>query len=95
MTEVTQYTFSYKEIAEVLIEHQDIHEGIWGIIVEFGIHAANIGPSDDSLLPTALIPILKIGLQKSPKETSLAVDASKINPISSKQEKKIIHRKKT
>lgn len=80
MAEPERYVFSYKEVAEALIKQQDLHEGIWGIYVEFGIGAANAGPSEDQLLPTAIVPIVKMGLQKMPKDNVLAADAAIVNP---------------
>ena len=37
MPETPQIIFSFKEIAEMLVKQQDIHEGLWGIYAEFGI----------------------------------------------------------
>lgn len=80
MAEVTQYLFSFKEIAEALVKRQGIHEGIWGVYMEFGIQGLNAGPDEDSLLPSALVPVRKLGLQRFPKENALSVDAAKVNP---------------
>jgi len=80
MPEANQYTFTFKEIAEVLVKKQDVHEGLWGIYIKFGIQAANAGPSDDQLAPTAVIPILQVGIQRFDKENNLTVDAAKVNP---------------
>jgi len=82
MAEVTRYTFDYKEVAEALIKKQGIHEGLWGIYMEFGIVAGNIptGPSEQALLPAAIVPVVKIGIQRFDKPSSLTVDATEINP---------------
>jgi hypothetical protein len=80
MAEATQITFKHREIVEMLIKNQNIHEGIWGLFVRFGLGASNIGPSDDQLQPAAIIPVLEIGLQKFEKESNIAVDAAKVNP---------------
>jgi hypothetical protein len=80
MAEINQYVFSFKEIVEALIRKQGIHEGIWGIYVEFGLSAINAGPSPDQILPTALIPVQKIGIQRLPNESNIALDAAKVNP---------------
>ena len=79
MAEASQITFSFKEIAELLIKRQRIHEGIWGIYVKFGIGAMNMGPTEDEVRPTAIVPILELGLQKFDKESNLTVDALKVN----------------
>lgn len=75
----------HKQVVEALIRHHDLHEGIWGLFVRFGISASNVGPDESSMMPAAIIPVLEIGLQKFAKETNLSVDAAKVNP---KQENK-------
>lgn len=80
MAEASQITFSFKEIAEMLVKRQGLHEGIWGIFVKFGMGASNVGPNEDSLQPAAIVPILELGLQKFEKENNLSVDAAKVNP---------------
>ena len=81
MPETSQYTFSFKEIVTALVKAQDIHEGIWGLFVNFGLNASNVGPTESELRPAAMVPLLALGLQKFPKETNLSVDAAKVNPI--------------
>lgn len=78
--EVTRFTFSHKELVQVLIKHQGLHEGLWMLYVEFGLGAINAGPSDDELLPSAVVPVKTIGIQKGEKENNLTVDAAKVNP---------------
>jgi hypothetical protein len=80
MPETNQLVFSFKEIVTALIKAQDIHEGIWGLFVNFGLGANNVGPNENELKPTAMIPILAMGLQRFDKETGLSVDAAKVNP---------------
>jgi hypothetical protein len=80
MPETSQLTFSFKEIVTALIKAQDIHEGIWGLFVNFGLTAQNVGPNENELRPAAMIPILQLGLLKFEKETNLSVDAAKVNP---------------
>ncbi|MBI1954796.1 MAG: hypothetical protein HYS38_00210 [Acidobacteria bacterium] len=80
MAETGQYIFTFKEVVEALLKKQGIHDGIWGLYVKFGIKAVNIGESDESIRPSAIIPILEMGLQKFEKDTNLSVDASKVNP---------------
>jgi hypothetical protein len=80
MAETKQIAFTHKEVVEALLKQQGIHEGIWSLYVEFGLGAVNVGASEDSLLPAAVIPVLKIGLQKADKVNSLSVDAARVNP---------------
>jgi hypothetical protein len=80
MPETGQIAFTYKEVVEALLKTQDIHEGIWGLFVRFGLGASNIGPTDTEVQPAAIVPIVQIGLQRMEKESNIAVDAAKVNP---------------
>ena len=76
-----QVTFSHKEVAAALIRYNDIHEGLWGLYVEFGLAGANIGPGPEGEMhPAAIVPILKIGLRRFDKPSNLTADASEVNP---------------
>ncbi|MHB8629950.1 MAG: hypothetical protein ACYDBJ_27265 [Aggregatilineales bacterium] len=87
MPETKMIAFSYKEVAEALLKGQDIHEGLWGVYIEFGIGAANVAQtSADSIVPAAIVPVVKIGLQRFTEPNNLTVDAATVNPI--KQSKK-------
>jgi hypothetical protein len=79
MPEIGQIVFSYKEVVTALLKAQGIHEGKWALFVRFGLNAANIGESDANLRPTAVIPILELGLQKAEKDTNISVDAAVVN----------------
>jgi hypothetical protein len=81
MPEATQYIYPFKELAEMMIKKQDLHEGLWAIYVKFGIQAANIGFGGEDYMPTAMVPILEIGIQKQDKPSSLTVNAAEVNPI--------------
>jgi hypothetical protein len=87
MSEAINYVFSHKEIAELLIKKQDIHEGHWSIYIEFGLAAANIAssPEDPNLLPSAIVPVKRIGIQKLDQPNQLSVDAAHVNPIKPKR----------
>jgi hypothetical protein len=80
MAEADRYWFTHQEVATALIKQQGIREGIWALSVEFGLVAVNAGQNDDSLAPTALIPVKRIGLVKVEERSSLSVDASEVNP---------------
>ncbi len=89
MAQAQNYIFSFQEIAEALIKRQDIHEGLWGIYFEFGLTAANLGkePMSKDLVPAAIIPVVKVGIQRFKAENNLTVDASKVNPRKAKKRK--------
>ena len=80
MPETQNITFTHKEIVEALLKDQGITEGLWGIYIEFGIAAGNVGSDKDNILPVAVVPVKKIGIQRFPEENNLTVDASTLNP---------------
>lgn len=84
MAEAAKYLFSYKEVVISLIKQQNIHEGIWALMVEFGLAAANAGPDDDQMSPAAIVPVQRIGIHRVDKLTNLSVDASIENPATGK-----------
>lgn len=81
MAEADRFMFTFKEIAAALVKAQNLDEGTWGVYVEFGLAAANIpGPDEGTLVPAAIIPVVKLGLQRFEQASNLTVDASEINP---------------
>ncbi len=82
MPDIDRIMFDHKELAEALVLKQGIHEGLWGIAVEFGLAAANLPTGPDRTFSPAAINILqKIGIQRFSEASNLTVDAAKINPI--------------
>ncbi|MBF0551068.1 MAG: hypothetical protein HQK60_11085 [Deltaproteobacteria bacterium] len=87
MAETLNYGFDHKEITELLIRKQGIHEGLWSIYLEFGLAGGNVNtglPDDPNLMPAAIVPITRIGIQKVDQPTPLTVDAAQVNPVKAK-----------
>jgi hypothetical protein len=82
MPEVKSYTFDHNELAEILIKKLDIHDGLWGVYIEFGFGAANIAapPEAKTVTPAALSLVNKIGIQRFDAPNNLTVDAAQVNP---------------
>jgi hypothetical protein len=82
MAEVTQYMFDLKEVTEALVKKQGIHEGIWGIAIEFGLGALNmnIGPDQKTTVPTAIAGVQKIGIRRYDEDSNVTVNAADVNP---------------
>jgi len=80
MAEANQILYSFKELASLMVKDRNLHEGYWGVYVRFGINAANAGANDNDLKPTALVPIIEVGLQKFEELNNLSVDAAEVNP---------------
>jgi hypothetical protein len=89
MAEIQQYIFSYKEVAKALVKEQEIHEGIWGIYIRFGIGAANVGEeSGTDIVPAAIVPVQQIGIQRFTEMNNLTVDAAEVNPLPARKKPK-------
>jgi len=80
MAEPSQYLFDYKELATLLVKQLDLHEGFWSIYIKFGINAANMSLNNAAYVPTAIVPVLEIGINKEAEPGPLAVDAAVVNP---------------
>ena len=90
MANPTNFVFSYKELAALLVREAGLTEGIWGLQVRFGMQATNFGPTDAELHPAAILAILEIGLQRFEKENNLSVNAAQVakNGAAKKNRKK-------
>ena len=80
MPEATQIVFKHAEVVELLIKKQNIHQGVWGLFIKFGMNATNAGPTEAEIMPAVIIGVLEIGLHKFEKESNIALDAAKVNP---------------
>ena len=90
MPEPKNFTFSHTELAELLVQKLDIHEGFWGIYLEFGLGAGNVPASSDTsvFVPAAITFVNKVGIQRFEAPSNLTVDAAAVNPKSSQAKKK-------
>lgn len=86
MPESKNYVFGHTELAELLVKQLDLHEGLWGVFIEFNFGAANVPQSADgkSLAPAAIAAIKSIGIQRFDAPNNLTVDAAVVNPIQPK-----------
>lgn len=80
MAESTQYMFTHKEVVEILVKQQGLHEGLWSLSVEFGLNAVITGPNDDQMFPTAMVPVIRFGIRQTDRMNNMSVDAALINP---------------
>jgi hypothetical protein len=76
MAEAKVFTFTYQELAEMMVRKLGLSEGLWGIYVRFGLQATNVGPGPEDLRPAAILPVLEVGVQRVDEPSSLAVDAA-------------------
>ncbi len=81
MPEINQYTFSHRELTELMIKASNIREGKWLLAINFGLAAGNFGPNENDISPGAVVAITSIGLQRAQEVSppALVVDAAKVN----------------
>lgn len=76
--------FSLRDLAEVLVRHQNIHSGTFEVSINFEIAVGAVGPSSNALLPGAMIGISGVGLVPALAAGPHTVDAAVINPTPKK-----------
>lgn len=78
--------FSLVEMAEMLIKHQGIHEGLYNLSLRFQIALGGIGTSPELRYPGAMVAVSHIGLSRTEegKENIHTVNAAKVNPAPKK-----------
>lgn len=87
MPETRQVTFTYQELAEILVKQQGFHEGLWGVYFELGIGGGNVPGPDGDFVPAAVVPMQRMGIQKFDEEIQgLTVDAAVLNPLPERQQ---------
>ena len=84
MPEAKNYLFNYTELAEMMVRKLDLHEGLWGVYLEFALGGANVPMTPDSktVAPAAITIIKSIGIQRFDAPNNLTVDAAQVNPVS-------------
>ena len=90
MAESTQIIYPFQELAALMVKDRGIHEGLWTVVFRFGLKAASIGTTglnDTDLVPTALVGVLEVGIQRMEKASNLTVDAAVVNPHPSETRK--------
>ena len=73
-----------REIAEILVKHHNIHEGLFDLAVEFQIVIGAVGIDPSSITPGAMIGVRRIGLMKASVAGSSTVNAAEANPPTKK-----------
>jgi hypothetical protein len=82
--------FSLIELTEILVKHQNLHEGLFNLSLEFQLAVGAVGPTPELICPGAMIGVSRIGLSQTEKEKANihTVDAAKINPAPKKRARK-------
>lgn len=90
MSEPSQFSFSPREVLELLVKKQGIHEGIWALRLTYTLTGVDVpyarGKTND-IVPGAILRIPTFVLQKLETEKGNSVDAAKVNPAKSNTNK--------
>lgn len=81
MTAKTLPRLTLTEIANVLIKHYDLHEGLWAVAFDIKIGVGQFGPKAGEVFPGAMFGISNVYLTSAEKEGQSVLDAAKVNPI--------------
>ena len=69
-----------KDLAEVLVKHYNLHEGLYAVSIEFQIAVGAVGPTPDVAVPGAMLGVSGVGLVKADSPSPQTIDASEVNP---------------
>ncbi|UQV43462.1 hypothetical protein KIV45_15965 [Janthinobacterium lividum] len=78
MAEATQIMYTGSEILKLMLKDQGIKEGNWVLALEFGFSAVTAGPTPETSMPSAIVGVGKVGLQRVDAANLISVDAAKI-----------------
>lgn len=81
----SQYTYSHKEIVQVMLQDSGIHEGHWTLSIGFRLGAGAFGMTPEEVAPSGFISIDTIGIQRTEAPAGqplppLTFDAAELNP---------------
>ena len=79
--------FSPQQVLKAILKQEGIEDGHWGLVLNFGFSAGNVGPSAQDLKPGAILSIRAIGIQKTEEDNSLTVNLSPSKARSGKTKK--------
>lgn len=97
MPEPAKLMYGLKELAEILVKEQKLKKGHWCLSVQYGLGAGMVQGSYQAAAgtyPTALVPVLSVGIQEVDAPNDISVDASKLRRASTKPKHRSVKRKK-
>jgi hypothetical protein len=78
---------SLQEVAELLIKHYALTDGLYDLLVEYQIGTGAVGPDKDNLVPGAMIGVSRLGLVPATKPGPNTINASLVNPAKKPRKK--------
>lgn len=68
------------EIGKMLIKHYGLTDGLFDILVEFGVGFGAVGPRPEEIVPGVMIGVSKIGLIQVAQKGPSTLSAAEVNP---------------
>ncbi len=81
MPQPSQFSFSYREMLELMIKQCGVREGKWMLVFNFGFAAGNFGIGPDEAAPGVLTSIQSVSIAKTEDSNvpqNLIMDASQV-----------------
>lgn len=69
-----------KDLAELLVKHFDLHEGLFEVSFEFGLAVGGFKTPEGSMAPGFMGLINRVGLSAAQEASPNTVDAAVVNP---------------
>jgi len=82
MVETTRRIYSNKELVEMMLKDQGIHEGNWVLAANLSFTAMNFGQSPDGsdASPAGVVAVTGVLLERVPAPLPFSVNAAEANP---------------
>ena len=71
---------SLKDIAELIVKHRGIHEGLYNVVFQIQIALGAVGTSPETVVPGAMFGVSGVGLEKVAQAGPQTIDAAVVNP---------------
>lgn len=75
-----------RQLAELLVKHYGLHEGLFNLVIEFKIGVGPVG-KEPNTIPGATVGFAKVALARADSPGPATIDAAKVNPKVSKRRK--------
>jgi hypothetical protein len=84
---IVETPLSLRELTVLLIKHYSLHEGHYEPLIEYQVGMGSAGPSPETVAPSAIIGISRLGLVRAGGVTPTTVDAGQVNPAKKPKKK--------
>ena len=76
----SEYKFNHSEVVQLMLQDAGIHDGLWMLVVHFSMVGGNLGPTPDTVMPSAIVGIQSFGIMRADQPGPMVFDASELNP---------------